>query len=224
MAYKQPRVPPMKEGTRPAEYMRELILFLKDFSLETWMAVRALQGADKDQASQIVTQAQIKEMLAAQAQTIQEAIDAAKQEAAQAAEQAAAQAKHSAIDSALPVGIVISLATADDPNALYPWQEWTQITDGRVQIAANDTYPLGSTGGETTHTLTIDEMPSHNHKISDGFWNAQDNGHGYVGSVYKSTTSPVNTVSWDVTKYAGSGAAHNNMQPYVARNVWQRTA
>lgn len=42
MAYKQPRVPPMKEG-RIVEYIRELVLFLKDFSLETWTAVTQLQ-------------------------------------------------------------------------------------------------------------------------------------------------------------------------------------
>lgn len=36
MAYKQPRVPPLKEGTRLAEYIRELILFLKDFCLAAW--------------------------------------------------------------------------------------------------------------------------------------------------------------------------------------------
>lgn len=36
MAYKQPRVPAMKEGTRLYDYIRDLILFLKDFCLETW--------------------------------------------------------------------------------------------------------------------------------------------------------------------------------------------
>lgn len=36
MAYKQPRVPTMKEGTNLYGYIRELVLFLKDFCLETW--------------------------------------------------------------------------------------------------------------------------------------------------------------------------------------------
>ena len=43
MAYKQPRVPPMREEGRLAEYIRELILFLKDFCMETWMQVRQAQ-------------------------------------------------------------------------------------------------------------------------------------------------------------------------------------
>lgn len=220
MAYKQPRVPPMKEGDKVVEYMRELILFLKDFSLETWTAVRTLQGADKDQSSKIVLRGEIEEMLKKQAEETSAAIEAAKKEAAESAQ----TVKQEAIDSALPVGIVISFATEDDPNALYPWQTWTQITDGRVQIAANDTYPLGTTGGEETHTLTESEMPSHKHTLSDGFWNYQESGEGYPGSLFKSTATPIQTTTRDVTKAAGGGAAHNNMQPYVARNVWQRTA
>ncbi len=40
MAFKQPRVPPMREEERLAEYIRELILFLKDFCLEAWMDSR----------------------------------------------------------------------------------------------------------------------------------------------------------------------------------------
>ena len=121
--YKQPRVPPMKEGDRIVDYMRELILFLKDFSLETWTAVRALQGTDKDQAGKIVLRGEIEEMLRKQAEDTETAIAAAKKEAAEAAQ----TVKREAIDSALPVGIVISLATQDDPNALYSWQTWTQI-------------------------------------------------------------------------------------------------
>lgn len=45
MAYKQPRVPLLKEGTKLTEYIRELVLFLKDFCLETWSAVMRLEKA-----------------------------------------------------------------------------------------------------------------------------------------------------------------------------------
>ena len=36
MAFKQPRVPQMREGTNLYGYVRDLVLFLKDFCLECW--------------------------------------------------------------------------------------------------------------------------------------------------------------------------------------------
>lgn len=36
---------------------------------------------------------------------------------------------------------------------------------GRFLLGCNSTYPAGSTGGEATHKLTIDEMPSHYHTL-----------------------------------------------------------
>jgi hypothetical protein len=36
MAFKQPRVPQMREGTNLYAYVREIVLFLKDFCLESW--------------------------------------------------------------------------------------------------------------------------------------------------------------------------------------------
>ena len=44
MAFKQPKVPPMKEETKLAEYIRELVLFLKDFCLESWTESRRQSG------------------------------------------------------------------------------------------------------------------------------------------------------------------------------------
>lgn len=199
MAYKQPRVPPLKEGTGLAEYIRELILFLKDFSLETWVQIRNLQGVKLPES---VTQAQVQSLLDAQAKTLREEM---------------AEAKREAIDSALPVGIVVKFATSSDPNALYPWQTWRQITDGRVEIAANDAYPLGSTGGEAAHTLALSELPAHRHGVTTycgGVGNGAAVQRGWSGETTKSEIDSLPV---------GEGKAHNNMPPYVARNVWQRT-
>ena len=40
MAFKQPRVPQMREGTNLAGFVREIVLFLKDFCLECWTQSR----------------------------------------------------------------------------------------------------------------------------------------------------------------------------------------
>ena len=45
MAYKQPHVPPLREGASPAAALREITRFLKDFCMETWVQVRQ-QGAE----------------------------------------------------------------------------------------------------------------------------------------------------------------------------------
>lgn len=41
MAYKQPHVPPIHDGAPPAAALKEITRFLKDFTMETWVQVRA---------------------------------------------------------------------------------------------------------------------------------------------------------------------------------------
>lgn len=45
---------------------------------------------------------------------------------------------------------------------MWPGTEWEQIKDVFL-LQAGNTYAAGSTGGEATHALTINEMPSHCH-------------------------------------------------------------
>ena len=49
-----------------------------------------------------------------------------------------------------------------DPNTIYSGTKWEQKKDVFI-LAAGDTYPAGSTGGEAQHTLTVEEMPNHDH-------------------------------------------------------------
>ncbi len=71
-------------------------------------------------------------------------------------------------------------------------------------------YELDATGGEEEHTLTINEIPSHNHSIvyREGEENGAGNDYSDIGDTGTSSN----------TENTGGGQAHNNMPPYLVVN------
>lgn len=65
----------------------------------------------------------------------------------------------------------------------------------------------GSTGGSDTHSLTVDEMPSHSHSLTVHYDSTNTGGYN-EGSANGSVSGSVTTSS------VGSGDAHNNMPAY----------
>lgn len=126
-----------------------------------------------------------------------------------------------------PIGSIYISAASTSPATLFGGT-WEQIKDTFL-LAAGDTYTSGATGGEAEHTLTFNEMPSHSHGIyavntagSDEF------GVTCVGNmgVLQGNFSTSRKTTWQkMYQYeAGGGQPHNNMPPYLAVYVWQRTA
>ena len=114
-----------------------------------------------------------------------------------------------------PVGAIYISADSTNPGTLFGGV-WQKIED-RFLLASGDNYSAGTTGGEATHTLTTQEMPSHNHGIK---MNAPTNfGGGSSGWAYVNSSD---VHKW--TEATGGGQAHNNMPPYLAVYVWKRVS
>lgn len=75
---------------------------------------------------------------------------------------------------------------------------------------------LGETGGEKKHTLTINEMPAHDHNL-----NRADGVGGSLISIPKGDGTTA--VAGDAIASAGGGAGHNNLQPYITLNYIVKT-
>ena len=118
-------------------------------------------------------------------------------------------------DRVYPVGSLYLTVADVDPAALFGGV-WQRIEDVFL-LAAGSTYAPGSTGGAAEHTLTVEELPSHSHTIR---LTAESLA---IGSVYSRVSSDGTPVSTPMGS-AGGNQPHNNMPPYLAVNVWQRTA
>ena len=118
-----------------------------------------------------------------------------------------------------PIGYTfITTDSSFDPNTSFGGT-WVRIQD-RFLLASGNTYTNGETGGEATHTLTIDEMPSHNHEpISLAYGNPNT---APQGLNYAENGVGKQTKGW--LSSAGGGQAHNNMPPYLTVMMWKRTA
>lgn len=65
-----------------------------------------------------------------------------------------------------PVGSIYCSTAPTNPSVLFGIGTWEYIEQGRVLLSQGANYKAGSTGGETSHILTVDEMPIHSHTAS----------------------------------------------------------
>ena len=128
------------------------------------------------------------------------------------------------IDLIYPVGSIYMSVNSVSPETLFGGT-WEQIQD-RFLLASGSTYSAGSTGGESSHTLTVDELPEHSHKgikwrssTGDSF-GVNDSGDGILRLSYAVGSS----TDLLYTGREGGSQPHNNMPPYLAVYMWKRTA
>ena len=120
-----------------------------------------------------------------------------------------------------PVGSIYISASSVNPASLFGGT-WEQLKDTFL-LAAGDTYAAGSTGGEAEHTLTVGEMPSHNHTTVRQRWYRTETGTATGDSVYGINNKNVGSYT-DISciQNTGNDEPHNNMPPYISVYVWKR--
>lgn len=126
---------------------------------------------------------------------------------------------------AFPVGSVFIAVVSTNPGTLLGYGTWVAFAAGRVLVGFDagqvEFDTVEETGGEKTHTLTVAEMPAHDH---DQMRHVTATGalSGITTAPDTSSSSP--GVLGPKTGSTGGGGAHNNLQPYIVVYMWKRTA
>ena len=121
-----------------------------------------------------------------------------------------------------PVGVIYQSTSNTSPASLFGGA-WEKIQNRFLYGAGN--MGVGQTGGEETHVLNINEMPSHTHSITTYVRSEAAPGSGrFTPSEGLGTGGDYWSTRFNSIANAGSGWAHNNMPPYYVCNIWRRTA
>lgn len=81
----------------------------------------------------------------------------------------------------------------------------------------------GNTGGEYSHLLTIDEIPSHTHNTRVAWDSSKGSSSAINGNFQRLLYYPGNAYGIN-SLGTGGGNAHNNLPPYIVVYFWRRTA
>lgn len=121
---------------------------------------------------------------------------------------------------AYPVNSIYISYSNTSPAELFGGT-WTRIGN-RFLWGCDSSGTIGKTGGSKTHTLTVDQIPSHSHPQYVAF---STGGSVSANIDYDSYSTTANT-AWQgfSTGETGGGKSHNNMPPYISVAIWRRTA
>lgn len=144
-------------------------------------------------------------------------------------------------DLIYPVGSVYIAFNDTNPSTLFGGA-WERIQEAFLWAVGSDGRDLGGRGGEMTHTLTVDEIPNHEHWVRQ----RGNTSRAYTQDCYApgGSEDPYSSiiradmssgyakpsVSWGGQLVAGEvisddhNQPHNNMPPYIQVSMWRRTA
>lgn len=132
----------------------------------------------------------------------------------------------------VPVGYIFSwapasggpdLSTAQKVAAYFGFGTWRAYGNGQVLVGVDSNQTefasVGQTGGEKTNTLTVQQIPEHQHGMK---WSNEGGAGSGNGVLIRDANSGG---PWPYTYFtgnAGGGQPHNNLQPYITVYRWQR--
>ncbi|AXI01435.1 phage baseplate protein [Aquirhabdus parva] len=123
----------------------------------------------------------------------------------------------------IKVGGLYFTESSANPASELGYGTWSRVAEGKAVVGLSTvptdpawTKTVAGTFGEYDHTLTLAEIPNHNHDVQE-----------YAGT--NSSGIHINSgtgggASGTKTGSSGSGGSHNNVQPSYVVNVWKRTA
>ena len=143
---------------------------------------------------------------------------------------------NSNFDKIYPVGSIYISTSSANPSTIYGGT-WERYGQGKTLVGLNEGEPefntINKTGGEKTHTLTINEMPSHNHNLGGHtfLWGENvgtvniKNANAETGATSQNRLYTYqNQYGWVNTLVNGGSQPHNNLQPYITVYMWKRTS
>lgn len=148
-----------------------------------------------------------------------------------------------------PYGAGDILQTTDTANPATRWlgTTWQKI-EGRMIVGTGSGFSLGSTGGHSTITLSVAQLPKHRFKVDNHIHTQPSHTHTLNRPRYSGDDGGLSNYGWGAdgqrgayvapstsaaggentggsspyTNYQGSGSAINIMNPYYVANIWRR--
>lgn len=118
------------------------------------------------------------------------------------------------LNKVYPVGSIYMSAVNVSPAA-FLGGTWQAIEQGRMLMAAGSSWQAGTTGGNAYHTLTIAELPAHNHSATEtaagGHTHGASTGSAGAHSHSGSTNNAGNHYHTGTTNGAGSHSHNINL-------------
>lgn len=124
-----------------------------------------------------------------------------------------------------PVGSIYLSDNATNPSSKFGGT-WVQLKDHFLYAGSSFSTGNGTGTATNSHTLTIDQIPSHNHfnwSDTDGFaTHCVNHAWGSYVVIPKGSSGEVYNYQKPISQGGGKGHAHNI--PYQSIYVWRRTA